>query len=282
MGVSLVARFMDISFTPQVLVGRALIRMAGDGVLPFLQNLVTAELGGLLQGRWAHGALLSPQGKIQHEMFVFNGGNDVFLDCVRGQRGNLLKKLMLYRLRAKFEITAEDGFSVVVSPKPTGSLSGPDPRLAAIGHRGLSQHGKPSDGSYDIARLKLGLPDGEADIGENRHFPHEANFDLLHGVSFTKGCYVGQEVVSRMQHRGSARSRMLPVRCDGAAPGAAIHAGETPIGTILSAREGHAIALLRLDRLQEATVPLLSAGVRVTVQKAAWMTLDFDIPGVAA
>ena len=282
MGVSLVARFMDISFTPQVLAGRALIRMGGEGVLPFLQNLITAELGDLPQGHWAYGALLSPQGKIQHEVFAFNGGEYVYLDCVRSQRESLLKKLMLYRLRAKFEIEGEDGLSVVVSPNPMAGLSGPDPRLAEIGHRGLSPQGTTGDGSYDLARLRLGLPDGETDIGENRHFPHEANFDLLHGVSFTKGCYVGQEVVSRMQHRGTARSRMLPVRCEGATPGAAIHAGATPIGIILSARDGHAMALLRLDRLQDATEPLLSAGVRVIVQKPSWMTVDFDIPGVAA
>ena len=272
---------MDISFTPQVPAGRSLIRMGGEGVLPFLQNLITAELGGMPKGRWAHGALLSPQGKIQHELFVFNAGNAVYLDCVHGQRDALLKKLMLYRLRAKFEIAMEDGLSVVVSPKTMDGLSGPDPRLAAIGHRGLSRHGAPADGSYDTARLKLGLPDGAADIGENRHFPHEANFDLLNGVSFTKGCYVGQEVVSRMQHRGSARTRMLPVACDGATPGAVIHAGETMIGTILSARGGLGLALLRLDRLQETAVPLLSAGVRVSVRKPSWMALDFDIPGVA-
>ena len=208
MGVSLVARFMDISFTPQVLAGRALVRMAGDGVLPFLQNLITAELGDLPQSNWAYGALLSPQGRIQHEVFVFNGGEYVYLDCVRSQRESLLKKLMLYRLRAKFEITAEDGLSVVVDPKSMDGLAGPDPRLAEIGYRGLSPQGTTGDGSYDMARLGLGLPDGEADIGENRHFPHEANFDLLNGVSFTKGCYVGQEVVSRMHHRGTARSRM--------------------------------------------------------------------------
>jgi folate-binding protein YgfZ len=279
MGGNIVASTMTAPFARQVLPNRALIRLAGENVLSLLNNIITADVGELPLAQIAYGALLSPQGKIQHEMFVINEGDSVLVDCVHSQREDLMRKLVMYRLRAKIEITPDDSQMVVVSPSGVGAI---DPRWPALGHRGLANEGN-ATGDYEAYRLSLGIPDGEDDIGVNEHFPHEANLDLLNGLSFSKGCYVGQEVVSRMQHRGTARSRMLPVTCDKAAQpkGTAITSGEQQIGTILSSRGSHSMALIRLDRLAGVKSPLLSAGVRVHVHKPEWMTIDVTIPEVA-
>jgi folate-binding protein YgfZ len=189
---------------------------------------------------------------------------------------------MMYRLRAKISIELEDRKAVAAEPS-MGGLNA-DPRLDILGNRDLvSGASVIATTDYDAFRLSLGIPDGEGDIGVNEHFPHEANLDLLNGLSFNKGCYVGQEVVSRMQHRGTARSRMLPVTCDGTSPpkGTAITSGETQVGSMLSSQASRAMALIRLDRLADAKAPLLSAGVRVHVHKPEWMKIDVTIPEAA-
>ena len=279
MGGNIVASTMTAPFARQFLPNRALIQLAGENVLAFLNNIITADVEGLPLAQIAYGALLSPQGKIQHEMFVINNDDSILIDCVRSQRDDLIRKLVMYRLRAKIEITPDDSRVIVVSPSGEGTV---DPRFPALGVRALANDGDKAD-DYNAFRISLGVPDGEGDIGVNEHFPHEANLDLLNGLSFDKGCYVGQEVVSRMQHRGTARSRMLPVICDGPSPakGTAITSGEQQIGTILSSQSSRAIALVRLDRLAEGKAPLLSAGVRVHVHKPEWMTIDVTIPEAA-
>jgi hypothetical protein len=285
MGRFTVARHMAASFTPQILASRAFIRLSGENVMGFLHNLVTADVQALSPGAWAYGALLSPQGKIQHELFITPQEDGALIDCVRNQRGDLLRKLTMYRLRARLEIVAEDGLQLLVTPPEQGLDRFTDPRHAGLGTRQVVAAGGASSGldDYDMLRLTLGIADGDADIGVNEHFPHEANFDLLHGVSFRKGCYVGQEVVSRMQHRGTARNRMLPVMLEGPAPDhrTAIMTGEVTVGTLLSSCRGRGLALIRLDRLAEARQPLLSGGVRVHVQKPAWMTAAVVIPAEA-
>ena len=214
MGGNIVASTMTAPFARQVLPNRAVIRLAGENVLAFLHNIITADVEELPLAQIAYGTLLSPQGKIQHEMFVINQGDTVLIDCVRSQREDLMRKLVMYRLRAKIEIAPDDLRMVVVSPSGEGAV---DPRHPALGHRGLATEGNAAS-DYDAYRLSLGIPDGEGDIGVNEHFPHEANLDLLNGVSFSKGCFVGQEVVSRMQHRGTARTRIVPVTFTGMAP----------------------------------------------------------------
>ena len=282
MGGTRDASTMTAPFARQVLPHRALIRLHGENVLAFLHNILTADVENLPSGGSAYGALLSPQGKIQHDVFVINRGDAVLIDCMRSQRDDLLRKLMMYRLRAKIVIEADDSLAVTVDPSADAFAA--DPRLAALGGRGVaSGPAEAGRSDYELLRLSLGIADGEQEIGVNEHFPHEANFDLLKGVSFSKGCYVGQEVVSRMQHRGTARSRMLPVSCDGLPPakGTAITSGDIQIGTMLSSHGNRGLALIRLDRLAEAPAPLLSAAVRVHVHKPSWMTIEFTIPEVA-
>jgi len=273
---------MASPFAAQTLTSRAVIRLAGESPLDFLHNLLTCQLAGLPERSWAYGALLSAQGKIQHDVFVIHEGGTVFVDCAASQVNGLLQKLKLYRLRAKIEITADESLAVAVGTNE--GLAAPDPRLPAMGRRALVPKGSlPTGEGYDAHRIANGLADSDADIGENQFFPHEANFDLLRGVSFSKGCYIGQEVVSRMQHRGTARYRILPVRGTASLPvkGSEIRSGETLVGEMLSSEGNAGLALIRLDRLAESTAPLLTDAVTLSVHKPDWMTLAITIPDAA-
>jgi tRNA-modifying protein YgfZ len=274
-------RMTNISFEPQVLPNRVVIRITGDWVPAFLHNLLTCDLETLQAGQSAYGALLSPQGKILHDVFVMATTDGALIDCGSNQAEELLKKLAMYRLRAKLTMVLDAALDVAASsePLPDGYI---DPRLAAMGYRAFRPKGlTPSGNGYDEARIRLGLADS-SEIGSNSLFPHEANFDQLNGVSFSKGCYVGQEVVSRMQHRSTARSRILPVASAGSlSNGAAIQSGDTVIGEVLSTSGSRGLALLRLDRLADAKAPLLSGPVRIHVIKPDWVKYDVVIPEAA-
>lgn len=270
----------DIHFQAGRLPDRAVIGVEGPDSAHFLHNLLTADIEGLAPGEARHAALLNPQGKILFDMLVQRTGEGFLIDCAASRAPALLQRLGMYRLRAKVTLSRRDDLAVGVSPEaiPGGF---PDPRTPLIGWRII---GSPPEGTaegYAAARIALGLPDSDADIGSAEIFPHEANLDQLGGVSFSKGCYVGQEVVSRMQHRGLARNRILPVRLDGAAPpkGTDIRAGEKQVGTLLSSAGDMALALIRLDRLAEATAPLVAEGVTLTVMKPGWVR--YDVPGAA-
>ena len=265
------------NFPPQLRSDRAVIAISGESALAFLHNLLTCDVAGLAQGQATYGALLSPQGKILHDLFVFNAGEYVLIDCALEQREALLQKLMMYKLRAKLDIKPRDDLEVAV-----GDEGYVDPRNAAMGHRFFAAKGsfKIGDG-YDAARIAIGLADSIQDIGTNNLFPHEANLDQFGGVNFTKGCYVGQEVVSRMQHRGTARSRILPVTGPGLVKGSTITCADKTIGEILSVTSINALAILRLDRLADATTPLLSNAVTVKVQKPDWIKYEVTIPEAA-
>ena len=269
-----------LPFATQKLPSRAVISVAGEGAKDFLQNLVTADIDALGPGEATYSALLQPQGKILFDFFIFDTGDGLLLDCAASQLPELLKRLAMYRLRTKVAISAADGLEVGVAPDvPTEERRYADPRLASMGWRLFAPAGSlPPATGYHRARIAAGLADTDADLGSGEFFPHEANFDQIGAVSFTKGCYVGQEVVSRMEHRGLARSRILPIRCDGPSPprGSDIRSGEKSVGTVLGSEGDAALALIRLDRLAEAGEPLLSGTVRVEVLKPAFAR--YDVP----
>ncbi|MCA3559403.1 MAG: folate-binding protein YgfZ [Aestuariivirga sp.] len=269
----------DIEFQAGTLPGRAVIAVRGPEAGHFLHNLLTADIDRLAEGEAAYAALLTPQGKILFDMLVLRGADSYLIDCAAGQRADLLKRLSMYKLRAKVEIAARDDLAAGASPiELAGGYR--DPRSPGIGWRVIGAPQAEARG-YDAARIAAGLADSEADLGSGEFFPHEANLDQLGGVNFRKGCYVGQEVVSRMEHRGTARSRILPVTVDGTMPpkGTEIRAGEKQVGTLLSSAGQKALALIRLDRLADATAPLVADGATVTVKKPAWAT--YEVPGAA-
>jgi tRNA-modifying protein YgfZ len=263
------------SFSPQILPERAVIALKGESVVAFLQNLLTCDLEGFLPGEARYGALLSPQGKILHDMFIFHSGEEVLLDVSRAQAEALIQKLKLYRLRARFE-TSPRTDQVAVFPTSSGvEQAFADPRNADMGRRAIGLFPElPSTGTYHARRIALGLADSDADLGSNQYFPHEANFDQMNGVSFTKGCYVGQEVVARMQHRGTARNRILPVRISGLPESNDITSGDIAVGQLLSRSKDLALSILRLDRVAEATEPLRAGSADIAIVKPDWINYD--------
>ena len=284
-----------------ILSERAVIEVAGPQARDFLQGLVTVDLDRLEQGSACNGALLTPQGKILFEFMLFDGGPERILLDVRAEAaGELAGRLAFYKLRAKLTIAEAPALAVIAlwgeGATPEG-IAAPDPRLAALGDRLIA----PREGleealeragislvtaeAYHARRIAHGIPEFIADYPPGDVFPHEADLDQLHGVDFDKGCFVGQEVVSRMQHRGTARKRFIAVGIDGPppAPGAAVTAGSGTIGTMGSSIDGRGLALLRLDRVGDAQAqdqPIRSEDAVLTPHAPAWAR--FPIPGASA
>jgi folate-binding protein YgfZ len=253
---------------------RGVVRVAGPDATVFLQGLVTNDVEKLPQGQWRYAALLTPQGKILFDFLVFREGAEAFLiDAPAAKVAELAKRLGFYKLRAKVTVSDESAALAVVV-----ALEGEpaDPRAPGLGARRIVARdaAPPADAAarapYEARRIALGVPQGGADFAYGEIFPHDANMDWLNGIDFAKGCYVGQEVVSRMKHRGGIRKRVARVRLDGPAPapGAAILDGELAVGQLGTAAGENALALLRLDRAEEAAHagrPLTAAGVRLTL-----------------
>ena len=281
------------------LADRGVIKVSGEEAKGFLDGLLTCDLDRVAVGRPRFGALLSPQGKILFDFIVFAAADGSFhLDCVHAQTADLARRLGFYKLRAKAGV--EDlssnarvlaGWDGAARPEGETDLVGDDPRLPALGWRAIvpaTDGGPTSDGegAYHAHRIALGVPEGGKDFAFGEAFPHEALMDQLNGVDFDKGCYVGQEVVSRMQHRGLARTRIVPlVYADGAAaePGSEVAAGERSLGRTGSAADGRGLAAIRLDRAAAALASgetLRAGGRPVRVEIPDWA--DFSLPIAAA
>ena len=257
------------SFLPH----RALSLISGPDAESFLQGLLTCDVAGLTPGEARYGALLTPQGKIIADMILIRLEDGFLMDCAASARAALLAKLSLYKLRSKVELKSLEGGVVAgLGEVPPGAII--DPRTPLLGFRlyGASRGGDVAE--YEAHRISVGIADSELDIGEAKLFPHEANFDQLHGVSFTKGCYVGQEIVSRMEHKNMSRSRILIAEFADAAPssGSAIVADGGPIGSVLSTSGKQGLVLLRLDRLANAQEK--PAGM--TIKTAPWAGYSID------
>ncbi|WP_119389852.1 CAF17-like 4Fe-4S cluster assembly/insertion protein YgfZ [Taklimakanibacter lacteus] len=275
-----------LPFATHKLAGRAVLTIAGEDARHFLQNLITADIDGLKPGQAAYSALLAPQGKILFDFFVLAENGHYLIDCSAAQKAELLKRLTFYKLRARVTL-ADNGEEVGVTPvKPESGLAYTDPRAAQLGVRLIAAKGSlphTDDAAYEGGRIRLGLADSDKDIGSGELFPHEANLDQLGAVSFDKGCFIGQEVVSRMEHRGTARNRIVPVHAPkgAAAKGSEIKAGGKPIGTMLSSAGSDGLALIRLDRLKdavEAGTALLTEAGPIHVRKPGWARFDVALP----
>ena len=278
------------------LADRTVIEISGADAGTFLQGLITNDIEQARDGAAIHAALLTPQGKILFDFLVVARDEGYLLDCRREIAAELIKRLTFYRLRANVEITdRSDAMSVyaIWGDEPSeikeGILYG-DPRVAALGHRLIALSAKNALAAwcneapaeiYHAHRIALGVPEGGLDYPFSDTFPHEADYDQLGGVDFAKGCFVGQEVVSRMEHRGTARKRIVPVT--GAAAltsGAEITANGSTIGSVASVAGDKALALIRLDRADkalEAGNALQADGVALTLVQPAWAT--FTVPG---
>jgi folate-binding protein YgfZ len=270
---------MKAAFLPD----RGVVKVSGDDARNFLNGLVTTDVTLLRPGLGRFGALLTPQGKITVDFLITEApsghGGGFLIDCPRALAKGLADKLGFYKLRAKVAVeNLSDGLGVLAvwdgEPATKPDLAFADPRNPTLGWRilvpeELKQKVADLIGAdlvdsalYDAHRIISGVPRGGLDFMYGDAFPHETNMDRLNGVDFDKGCYVGQEVVSRMQHRGTARTRTVRVVLEDASPepGTAILAGDKTVGTIGSTAGGNGLALVRTDRVADA----LDAGVALT------------------
>ena len=254
---------------------RALIRVSGPDARPFLHNLLTQDVETLAPGALRFGALLSPPGRLLFDLFLWGEDGAVVLDVAADRRDALLQRLAMYRLRAQVTVEADDQavFAAWGGDLPAGFR--PDPRTPALGGRacGATAALDATESDWQAHRLAVGVPDPSADAPADKTYPIEANFDLLNGIDFQKGCFVGQETTSRMKRRGAIKTRMLPIAFDGPPPpfGAEVLNGDLRAGEVLSGRDGAAMAALRLDRIEG---DLTVEGRRVTARLPDWSGLQ--------
>ena len=280
---------------------RGVVKIAGDGARRFLNGLVTGDLGKVAPTCAGFAALLTPQGKIIVDFILAEAapadGGGFFLDCPRALAPTLVQRLNFYKLRAKvmIEDLSETLGVLAIWDRARATRQGlcySDPRLPELGLRSMlpphlartaaaevgADLAEPA--AYEAHRIALGVPRGGIDFRYGDAFPHEADMDQFGGVDFAKGCFVGQEVVSRIEHRGTARTRIVPVAFDGAAPepGTPVSTGERTVGTLGSTAAGRGLAMLRLDRVAEALAAgqsLTAGGREMRLVKPAWARFSF-------
>lgn len=253
---------------------RAVLRIAGADSRPFLQGLLTNDVDTLAPGRALYAGLLSPQGKALFDMILHADGDDILIDVAAARADALVRRLSMYKLRK----------AVTIAPTPLVVMAGwgddaadqpADPRLAALGARWIAESGPGYDAAYTAHRLALGVPDS-ADIGEDQLLWLETGADLLNGVSFTKGCYVGQENTARMHHRDKVRRRLVPLHLVGDS-GDAVEVTDSAgrsVGTLRNRHGNTAIAHLRLEA---AAMPMHIGAATAQVKRPDWLA-----PAIAA
>lgn len=264
--------------------GRAFLRISGADAETFLQSLITTNLPDLPAGEIRPGALLTPQGKILFDFLIRRDGDGAFLiETTDEQRDALLKRLTMYKLRAAVDLTVAEGDTVAIAWDAPEAGAPRDGRFAKAGlalSRRPGTDGGDDPALYDILRIDTGLVEAGTDYALGDAFPHDVLLDLTDGLSFRQGCYVGQEVVSRMQHRGTARRRPVIVgsEADLPATGTELLAGGKPIGTLGSVSGTRGLAIVRIDRAADAMhggTPITADGMPVTVVLPQWTGLAF-------
>jgi folate-binding protein YgfZ len=282
---------------------RAIVRVAGPEAETFLQNIITADMASLTAAGIAYGGVLTPQGKILFDFLIHDrpqgdeeSGQAFLFDLPAGQAEGFIKRLGFYRLRAKVDIALAEDLAVFAAWSNGANVScgapveaRPDPRLAALGQRWIAEPGSVATNAtgndWHAHRIALTVPEGGVDFALSEAFPYDAAMDALNGIAFAKGCYIGQEVVSRMQHRGTARRRIVALAADGQlpGPGADITIDGRPIGRLGSSIDRHGIGLVRLDRLGAgiaAGAAVMAGDIPVRATLPDWATYDWpDAPG---
>jgi folate-binding protein YgfZ len=262
------------------LTDRAVIRIAGPDAATLLHNVLTLDMKRVDAHGSGYGALLTPQGKILWDFILHKGPEGYAADIRADQADAFAKRLSLYRLRAKVDIAPAPELAVFVG-WPGAPDHPADPRLPDLGSRWIAPAGSLTpDGSaadWHRHRIALAVPEGGVDFVFGDTFPHDAAMDSLGGVDFEKGCYVGQEVVSRMRHRGTARRRVVALASRGPLPepGADILAEGQSVGRLGSSADGAAIGIARLDRLRaalDAAASIRAGDVDLAVSLPSWAT----------
>jgi folate-binding protein YgfZ len=282
---------------------RSVLRITGEDARKFLENVITNDVDSLVPDQARFAALLTPQGKIVVDFLIAaaheEDGGGFLLDAPRALAEELAKKLGFYKLRAKATIEMRPDLAVVavIEGRTTPELGVvfDDPRHPELGQRiilpaknaqaDLEAAGfkAESANAYHAKRIALGVPDGGKDFVYGDAYPHETVMDQLHGVDFDKGCFIGQEVVSRMERKATPKTRIVPVAFESApSPGAEVRAGERPAGNMGSAANGKGLAMLRLDRVHDALSKgekITAGGIGISLKKPDWARFMF--PGEA-
>lgn len=250
------------------LTDRTLLRLSGADWRAFLQGLITNDVEHSRSGAWLYAGLLTPQGKYLYDFFLTLDGDDALLDIYEGHKDAMLRKLMMYRMRSKVEITPDE--TPLYAAWNTDDQAMADPRLPAMGTRAFAGEETANLEDYKAHRLALGIPDGPHDILQEKTLWLESNADLLHGVDFQKGCYVGQELTARMRYRGKVRRRLIPISSDSDIPAhTPIMLGERDIGETRSTHGKQGLANLRVEDLEKG--PLLSGGIALKPWLPDWL-----------
>ena len=283
---------------------RALILVAGEEAEHFLQNILTTDLSGLAGDEARPGALLTPQGKILFDFLVSKAAGGYRLDCRKDVAPDFARRLTLYRLRAKVTISVEDQALVGAGWEDDSGSSGADsttsraestlrdarfPAAAQVRRiYGVSAETPTDADAWRALRVAHAIAESGEDYALGDAFPHDVLLDQTGGVGFRKGCYVGQEVVSRMQHRGTARRRVLIAVAETPLPatGTPVEAGGRTLGALGTVSGTAALAIVRIDRVKEAMdagQPITAGGVALTLSIPAWAGFGFpEAPGESA
>jgi len=264
----------------QSLNDRSLVRISGKDATDFLENLITCNVVGMKENVAQFGALLNPQGKILFDFFLLNDTNGYRIDIASELAEEFVKRLTFYRLRADVALELEENATVTACwndyHKSTQGMYR-DSRHAKLGFRLYGENNADFEAAdYATHCIKIGMPDGGKDYDYGDAYPHETLMDQFGGVDFKKGCYVGQEVVSRMQHRGSAKKRIVQVHSEAGLPvtGTEIKADGKPAGRLGSVVGEKGLALLRLDRVHGAD-KTLAGDVAITAQIPDWVSFGW-------
>lgn len=293
----------DLSFTP--LNNRGIIKIAGPDAHEFLQGLVSGDVLTVTATNATWSAFLTAQGKYLYDFFITQNDGALFLDCERERLGEFLKKLSMFKLKAKVEITDEtnnlavfaafgDGFAAALGlvavrgnmAKFAEGIAFVDPRIEKIGARIIGAKQTTNDALmaagfkkveielYETLRVSLGLPDGSRDMTVDRALLLENGFEELGGVSFEKGCYIGQEVTARTRYRGLVKKRLLPVLIDGPTPeiGTPIFSNDREVGEMKSSAKDKGLALIRVENIS-ATDDLVAGSSRLRPIVPEWMVI---------
>ena len=277
-----------------LLTQRALVKVGGPEAEHFLQTIITTDLDKLAPGDAQAGALLAPQGKILFDFIISRAGPDAFdLECRADIAADLQRRLMLYRLRAKLDLSLKEQQLVIVSWGDDSATSGdessridrrfPDD-VRVVRHYREADDADTDITAWDALRITHAVAESGADFQLGDAFPHDVLYDQNGGLGLKKGCYIGQEVVSRMQHRGTARRRVLIAAGQAALPaaGSALTASGRALGTLGTAVGSNGLAIARIDRVKDAIdagTPILAGDVPVSLTIPTWARFTFPESG---
>ena len=258
--------------TPTRLPGRIILSIQGEDAPEFLERLVTCRVDDMAPDEARYGALLTPQGKIISDFLIKRTSGGFLLDCPEGGAEALEKRFKMFKLRAAIDIERPAHLHALLSENGFE-----DPRSPALPRRDIGRDcgAEAADlNAYHTACITAGAPEFGVDFEEASVFPADVNMDRMNGVDFKKGCFVGQEVVSRMHRRGKTRKRTLMIKGEGLTPGADVH-GEAPIGVVTSTCGSAGLALIRIDRMAKAPAYSVN-GAPVEFEKPDWLQGEID------